>query len=289
MIGLFDSGHGGLTVFRALTDRFPDTRFTYLGDHANAPIGNRSGADVTDITRANVERLFGIGCRLVILACNTATTVACRQLQQSWLPNSSWAGTHNVLGIVAPTVEVATQMPWAVQTPQYPQSYNTDLIAVFGTRRTVTTDVYPEEIRKRCPRARVIQQACPHLVDAIEGDASGDEIRALVAGYVAELMEQTGGEAPDRAILGCTHYPLVQADFIAALPATTKLLAQPAAVADSLENYLTRHPHYAVANEGGVCRVFTTGDPDVVTRSLGARMPHDWTFEALPEGASPTA
>ena len=167
MIGVFDSGLGGLTILRALADRFPQVSFTYLGDHANVPYGNRSSEDVVSLTRGNVEALFDRGCRLVLLGCNTATAVAARNLQQTWLPITPWHGTHNVLGIVAPTVEAATQTPWAVTAPQYPQKYNTDVIAVFGTTRTVASGVYPEEIRKRCPKVVVVQQVCAGLAGAI--------------------------------------------------------------------------------------------------------------------------
>ena len=121
MIGVFDSGLGGLTVLRALSERFPKTGFTYLGDHANVPYGNRDSDEVVQLTQSGVENLFQHGCHLVILGCNTATAVAARQLQQNWLPTSRWASAYNVLGIVAPTVEAATQTPWAVTTPQYPQ------------------------------------------------------------------------------------------------------------------------------------------------------------------------
>ena len=138
MIGVFDSGLGGLTVLRALADRFPQERFLYLGDQANVPYGNRSSEQVVDLTRAAVEQLFRAGCGLVVLGCNTATAVAARSLQQHWLPTSDWRG-HNILGIVVPTVEAATQTAWAVTTPQYPQKYNTDLIVVFGTTRTITS------------------------------------------------------------------------------------------------------------------------------------------------------
>ena len=179
MIGVFDSGLGGLTVLRALVDRFPDNEFLYLGDHAHVPYGNRSSAEVIDLTRSCVEALFGRGCKLVLLGCNTATAVAARHLQQNWLPASPWRG-HNVLGIVAPTVEAATQTPWAVSSPQYPQKYNTDLIAVFGTTRTITSGVYPEEIRKRCPRVTVVQQVCSQLAGAIEDEAPEAELERLV-------------------------------------------------------------------------------------------------------------
>lgn len=107
MIGVFDSGLGGLTVLRALRSRFPQLDFTYLGDHAHVPYGNRPSDEIVELTRGSVEALFERGCKLVLLGCNTATAVAARRLQRSWLPGSGWKG-HNVVGIVAPTVEAAT-------------------------------------------------------------------------------------------------------------------------------------------------------------------------------------
>lgn len=260
MIGVFDSGHGGLTVLRALTQRFPQHAFLYLGDHANVPYGNRDSDEVVDLTRAGVETLFRQGCKLVVLGCNTATAVAARRLQQVWLPGSGWKG-HNVLGIVAPTVEAATQTPWAVSTPQYPQKYNSDLIAVFGTTRTITSGVYPEEIRKRCPRVEVVQQICARLAGAIEDEAPEAEIEALVMSGVDGLLQQTGRQPPHRAILGCTHFPLVEHLFRRHLPPFTRILSQPEIVADSLEDYLARRPHYTDCAPGSPpVTLLTTGD-----------------------------
>ncbi len=173
MIGVFDSGLGGLTVLSALSSRFRNVDFVYVADHAHVPYGNRPSDEIVELTRAGVEHLFERGARLALLGCNTATAVALRRLQQQWLPKSRWAGTHNVLGIVAPTVEAATQMPWAVTSPQYPQKYNTDTIAVFGTTRTITAGVFPEEISKRCPKVTVVQQLCSELAGAIENKATG--------------------------------------------------------------------------------------------------------------------
>lgn len=267
MIGVFDSGHGGLTVFRALVERFPALDFLYLGDHADAPYGNRPSSEVVDLTRAGCELLFERGARLVLLGCNTATCVAARTLQQEWLPETRWKGTHNVLGIVAPTVEAATQTPWAVSTPQYPQKYNTDVIAVFGTMRTITSFVYPEEIRKRCPRATVVQQICADLAGAIEEARPEDELEALVKLACDGLHAQTGGQPPHRAILGCTHYPLVEHLFRRHLAPFTRLLSQPEIVADSFEDYLARRPQYAGKGARRQAPVLmTTGDPVEVTR-----------------------
>lgn len=259
MIGVFDSGIGGLTVLRALHARFPQATFVYLGDHANVPYGNRPSAEIVDLTRAGVERLFERGARLVLLGCNTATAVAARTLQRDWLPQSRWRG-HNVLGIVAPTVEAATQTPWAVTSPQYPQKYNTDVIAVFGTLRTISSGVYPEEIRKRCPRVTVVQQVCAELAGAIEDGAGEAELDRLVAAGVAAALAQNGGSPPHRAILGCTHFPIVEALFRKHLPPFTRLLSQPEIVADSLDHYLERHPGFAAPAETGRVDLVTTGD-----------------------------
>jgi glutamate racemase len=262
MIGVFDSGHGGLTVFRALTARFPQLPFVYLGDHDNVPYGDRPSDEIVALTRAGVEALFRRGCRLVLLGCNTATCVAARTLQKDWLSVSGWPG-RNILGIVAPTVEAATQTPWAVTAPQYPQKYNTDTIAVFGTTRTIASHAYPEEIRKRCPKVTLVQQSCPDLAGAIEREAGEVELDALVALGVSGMLAHTGGAPPHRAILGCTHFPLVEHLFRRHLPPFTRLLSQPGVVADSLEDYLQRHPRYVEgsADSPAPPRLLTTGDP----------------------------
>jgi glutamate racemase len=264
MIGVFDSGLGGLTVVRALVSRFPNVPFIYLGDHANVPYGDKTSAEVVSLAQRGAEALFAAGCGLVILGCNTATAVAARPLQQTWLPQSKWRD-HNVLGIVAPTVEAATQTPWAVSTPQYPQKYNTDLIAVFGTTRTITSNVYPEEIGKRCPKVTVVQQICARLAGAIEEEASEETLDALVREGCESLLAQTGGTPPHRAILGCTHFPLVEHLFHRHLPPFTRILSQPQVVTDSMEDYLVRHPRYTACDSGGSLSLLTTGNPEEIS------------------------
>jgi glutamate racemase len=262
MIGVFDSGHGGLTVFRALVRRFPRFPFVYLGDHHHVPYGNKPSDEIVTLTRHGVDALFRRGCRLVLLGCNTATCVAARTLQKDWLPVSGWVG-RNILGIVAPTVEAATQTPWAAASPQNPQKHNADMIAVFGATRTITSHAYPEEISKRCPDVTVVQQTCAELIAAIERGEPERELNALVAQNVTALLAQTAGTPPHRAILGCTHLSLVESLFRASLPALTRLVSQPDVVADSLEDYLNRHPHYAgeAARAASVPQLLTTGDP----------------------------
>lgn len=268
MIGVFDSGLGGLTVLGALARRFPDVPFVYLGDHARVPYGDRASDEIVDLTRAGTEALFRQGCRLVVLGCNTATAVAARRLQQEWLPTTAWkAEGRNVLGIVAPTVEAATQTPWAVTSPQYPQKFLTDRIAVFGTTRTIASGVYAEEIRKRCPKVTVIQQVSAELAGAIEEGASEEELDRLVKRAIDGVLAQSEGEPPHRAILGCTHFPLVEDLFRRHLPPATRILSQPDVVADSLEDYLSRHRQYTEGS--GIFpnpALFTTGEPDAITR-----------------------
>jgi glutamate racemase len=279
MIGVFDSGLGGLTVLHALAERFPRLSFTYLGDHAHVPYGNRASDEIVDLTRVCVEALFARGSKLVLLGCNTATAVAARRLQQNWLPASPWqAAGHNVLGIVAPTVEAATQTPWAVTTPQYPQKYLTDRIAVFGTTRTISSNVYYEEIKKRCPKAEVIQQVCSELAGAIEAEASADELEHLVKEGIDGAMAQAGGEPPHRAILGCTHFPLVEHLFRKHLPPATRILSQPAVVADSLEDYLARRPHFTPPGEPPGLTLLTTGDPEAVSARARVFWPDGLVF-----------
>ncbi len=279
MIGVFDSGLGGLTVLRALRARFPAVSFTYLGDHANVPYGNRASDEIVDLTRAATEALFDRGCQLVVLGCNTATAVAARRLQQVWLPSTDWkAKGYNVLGIVAPTVEAATQTPWSVTSPQYPQKNLTDRIAVFGTTRTIAANVYPEEIRKRCPKVEVIQQVCSELAGAIETEASEAELDRLVKAGIDGVMAQSNGLPPHRAILGCTHFPLVEHLFRAHLPPATRILSQPEIVADSLEDYLARRPHFTDGDAGSLT-LLTTGNTAAISARARIFWPDAGAFE----------
>lgn len=292
MIGVFDSGHGGLTVLKGLADRFPNQNFLYLGDHINAPYGNRSSEEIVELTRRSVETLFEHGCGLVVLGCNTATAIACRSLQQDWLPQSKWQG-RNVLGIIAPTVEVATQTPWGMTEPQYPQMYKEDVIAVFGTQRTIDSMVYDEEIKKRCPQIDIVGKACPDLVTAIEGGDQSLEIDSLVKGYVTEMLaeaaDKTDGKQPHYAILGCTHYPLVEPLFAKYLPASCRVLSQPTIVAQALEHYLKRHPHFSTKRAEGAneaarrVQLLTTGDVAFIEQKLTFAWPGRPRFELLAE------
>lgn len=286
MIGVFDSGHGGLTILRALVERFPGHAYVYLGDHGHAPYGAREVEEIYALTRGNVERLFSIGCRLVLLACNTASAVALRRLQQTWLPHV--AHEHRVLGVVVPTIEAITNVPWHHRAPPPGTAAANGLVAVFATRRTVESGAYPYEIGLRAPAMTVVQQACPGLVDKIEKDAPAREIAGMVDGFVAALRARLEGREPDVAILGCTHYPLVARHFAEALPRGTRLLHQPDIVAESLERYLARHPEFDTpGGDAPAPRFFTTGDPARVDPLASRFFGGEARFERLP--ATPLA
>jgi glutamate racemase len=276
MIGVFDSGHGGLTVLRALVERLPERGFVYLGDHANAPYGERGAEEVYNLTIENIDRLFRMDCRLVILACNTAAAVALRRLQRTWL-DDAWPG-RRVLGVLVPVVEAIVRQPWHVEQPHTGRDAPSETVAIFATRRTVESRAYVGEILKRAPDVLIVQQACPGLVDAIEAGAPQAEIDALVRGFVGELLEAMQGVLPDVAVLGCTHYGLVARVFREVLPKGTALLHQPQLVADSLADYFARHPEFAAdQDEAGRLEFLTTGDPEHVgkvgSRFYGAPVP----------------
>jgi len=282
MIGVFDSGHGGLTVLAALTQRFPGLRFSYLGDHGNAPYGAHSGPAVLDLTRAGIERLFHEGCRLVIVACNSATAIALRGIQQNWLP--LYYPERRALGVIVPVVEAITGVPWAHDSSWAEHPRPAATVGVFGTVHTVRSLVYPIEIAKRAPAVTVVQQECPGLAGAIENGAPGAELAALVEGYVDVLLAQVDGAPIDHVVLGCTHYPLVGPLFARFLPPGVEIMSQPALVAAATRTYLLRRPEYAGGGRRPVgepqCRFLTSGDPEQVSRIARRFVGRGIAFEA---------
>lgn len=261
-IGVFDSGVGGLTVHHRLVERFPTADFIYLADQANAPYGGRPGEEIVDLTRTGCERLFGQGCDLVVLACNTAASVALRRLQQTWLPGyrKRLGRPVNVLGIVVPTIEAATGLPWEHEAERRGEKVEKlDLLAVFSTPATVASRVYEIEVDKRRQDVAIFSEACPDLARMIEAGAPEDELARVVEAHVAAIAKRIG-RTPDRAILGCTHYEIVAHLFRRALPPGTPLIHQPDATADALAGYLERHPEYR-PGESGQRRFLTTGRP----------------------------
>jgi glutamate racemase len=253
-IGVFDSGVGGLTVHRELTRRFPERDFIYLADQANAPYGGRCGEEIVDLTRAGCERLFEAGANVIVLACNTASAIALRRLQQGWVPEARarHGRAINVLGIIVPTIEAATGLPWtfeAERTPPGDKIEAIDITGVFCTAATAQSRVYEIEIDKRREDLAVFSEPCPGLAGLIELGAPAEELRVVVEDHVDALRRRIGRH-PDQAILGCTHYEIVADLFAAALPPGTPVIHQPTAVADALDRYFQRHPEYDLGHSG---------------------------------------
>ena len=261
-IGVFDSGIGGLSVHHALVARLPTADFVYLADQAMTPYGGRAGEEIVDLTRAGCERLFASGCDLVVLACNTAAAVALRRLQQTWLPSyrRDLGRPVNVLGIIVPTIEAATGMPWEHEAERRGEKVEQlDVLGIFSTPATARSRVYEIEIDKRRQDVAVFSEPCPDLAQLIEAGASDADLKTAVDGHVAALTRRIG-RPPDRAILGCTHYEIIADVFRAALPPGTPLIHQPDATAGAIEAYLARHPEYD-PGAGGARRFLTTGRP----------------------------
>ena len=279
-IGVFDSGVGGLTVHRELTRRFPERDFVYLADQANAPYGGRGGEDIVELTRAGCERLFQAGASVVVLACNTASAIALRRLQQTWAPQARerFGRPLNVLGIIVPTIEAATGLPWTYEADRSGEKIEAiEITGVFCTAATAMSRVYEIEIDKRREDLAVFSEPCPGLAGLIELGATAEELKVVVDEHVDALRRRIGRH-PDKAILGCTHYEIVADLFAAALPQGTSVIHQPSAVADALERYFERHDEYDLGASGR--RDFlTTGkagaQTDLVSQFWGAPLVFD--------------
>ncbi|MCG6884389.1 MAG: glutamate racemase [Silicimonas sp.] len=252
-VGIFDSGLGGLTVYRAASERLPDVPFVYYGDNAHTPYGVRDPHDIYELTTKGVERLFAAGCDLVILACNTASAAALRRMQEHWVPRDK-----RVLGVFVPLIEALTERHWGDNSP--PREVAVRHVALFATPATVSSRAFQRELAFRAIGVDVEAQACAGIVDAIE---EGDMIlaEALVRSHVEALKRKM--PKPDAAVLGCTHYPIVEDDFKAALGEDVKVFSQPALVAESLADYLARRPE--MRGPGEVSMFLTTGDPQRVS------------------------
>ena len=243
-IGVFDSGYGGLTIFDKIHQLMPDYDYVYLGDNARTPYGTRSFEVVYQFTRQAVAYLFAQGCHLIILACNTASAKALRSIQQLDLPN--WDASRRVLGVIRPTVEAVDAIS------------HTKHVGVLGTSGTITSRSYTIEIHKLFPHIHVTGEACPMWVPLVENN----EFNSAGADYfVRKHLDHILATDPliDTLILGCTHYPLLINKIRSFLPAGITLFSQGGYVADSLRDYLHRHPEMdRKLTKGGTCRFLTT-------------------------------
>jgi len=253
MIGVFDSGFGGLTIFKDIEKKLPNYDYIYLGDNARAPYGNHSQAVIYQYTKEAVDYLFSQGCSLIILACNTASAEALRKIQQEYLPKK-YPG-KNVLGVIRPLVEAASSLT------------NRKVVGVMGTRSTVESGAYIRELKaqdlphqgKVGKKITVVQEACPLLVPLIEESMEKTPAaKMILKKYVRPLKSHN----PDVVILGCTHYGWMQKDIQKYFGTKIKVLDSGKITADKLAQYLAKHPEYNHARTKGKRIFLTTDNPE---------------------------
>ncbi|MEI5984134.1 MULTISPECIES: glutamate racemase [Sphingobacterium] len=243
-IGIFDSGYGGLTVFKEIYKALPKYDYIYLGDNARVPYGTRSFETVYEFTKQCVFKLFDEGCNLVILACNTASAKALRSIQQNDLPPGK-----KVLGVIRPTSEVVDQFT------------NTNKVGILATQGTVNSGSYVIEINKFHPEIEVFQHACPLWVPIVENNEMDSEGSQF---FVQEDLKELLAMSPDMdtILLACTHYPLLLPIIEQFVPKGINIISQGELVAESLVDYLKRHPEVdEKCSKSGELKFYTTDDP----------------------------
>ena len=243
-IGVFDSGYGGLTILDKIREVLPEYDYIYLGDNARAPYGTRSFEVVYEFTRQAVNKLFDMGCHLVILACNTASAKALRSIQMNDLPGIDPA--RRVLGVIRPTVECVGEIS------------KNQHIGVLATAGTIKSESYPLEIHKLFPEIQVSGTACPMWVSLVENNESQDEgADYFIRKYIDQLLSKD--PQIDTVILGCTHFPILLPKIRQYIPEHISVIAQGEYVAESLKDYLKRHPEMdAKCTKNGNCQFYTT-------------------------------
>ena len=239
-IGVFDSGYGGLTILDKIREVLPEYDYIYLGDNARAPYGTRSFEVVYEFTRQAVNKLFDMGCHLVILACNTASAKALRSIQMNDLPQIDPA--RRVLGVIRPTVECVGEIS------------KNQHIGVLATAGTIKSESYPLEIHKLFPEIQVSGTACPMWVSLVENNESQDEgADYFIRKYIDQLLSKD--PQIDTVILGCTHFPILLPKIRQYIPDHISVIA----LGESLKDYLKRHPEMdAKCTKNGNCQFYTT-------------------------------
>ena len=243
-IGVFDSGYGGLTILDKIREVLPEYDYIYLGDNARAPYGTRSFEVVYEFTRQAVNKLFDMGCHLVILACNTASAKALRSIQMNDLPQIDPA--RRVLGVIRPTVECVGEIS------------KNQHIGVLATAGTIKSESYPLEIHKLFPEIQVSGTACPMWVSLVENNESqGEGADYFIRKYIDQLLSKD--PQIDTVILGCTHFPILLPKIRQYIPDHISVITQGEYVAESLKDYLKRHPEMdAKCTKNGNCQFYTT-------------------------------
>ncbi|MFC1822473.1 glutamate racemase [Thermodesulfobacteriota bacterium] len=254
MIGVFDSGYGGLTILKAFLDHLPQYEYLYLGDSARAPYGNKSLKIIYEYTRQAVDFLFQGGAELIILACNTASAKALRRIQQEWLPVHY--PERRVLGVAIPLSESAVV------------TARRGRVGVIGTRATIESRVFEQEVHKLNPQIKVFSQPCPLLVPLVEeGWVGKPETNMILKKYVRPLKSK----AIESLILGCTHYPFLKKDIERIMGKNCHVLDAPEIVAEKLVDYLNRHPEIEERLTRNGKRVFFTTDDAGRFKSFGEK------------------
>lgn len=251
-IGIFDSGYGGLTIISEIRKLMPQYDFLYLGDNARSPYGSRSFEIVYKFTLQAVEKLFSMGCPLVILACNTASAKALRNIQQTDLPLME-DPTRRVLGIIRPTVEIVDRLS------------SSKHVGILGTEGTITSHSYQIEIGKLFPSIVVSEEACPMWVPLVEnGESESPGADFFVRKHLDSLLGKD--KAIDTIILACTHYPLLRNKIKRLITPSISIVSQGEYVASSLQDYLARHPEMdcRLSKEGKI-HYLTTEQADKFT------------------------
>ena len=241
---MFDSGYGGLTILEQFRKLLPEYDYMYLGDNARTPYGSRSFEVVYEFTLQAVNKLFEQGCHLVILACNTASAKALRSIQMHDLPQID--PQRRVLGVIRPTVECIGRLTESRH------------VGVLATAGTIKSESYPMEIHKLWNDVTVTGQACPMWVPLVEnGEANSEGADFFIQKYISALLQRD--EQIDTVILGCTHYPLLLPKIRKYTPDHIRLVTQGEYVAESLRDYLRRHPEMDErCTKGGTCKFFST-------------------------------
>jgi glutamate racemase len=247
-IGIFDSGYGGLTVLKEIVQKLPQYDYLYLGDNARAPYGTRSFDTIYHYTLECVTHLFNMGCPLIILACNTASARALRTIQQNDLERI--APGRRVLGIIRPTAEIVGNYT------------RTGHVGVLGTSGTVASESYVLEIHKIFPEITVEQEACPMWVPLVENnEMKNPGADFFIQKHISNIMSRDA--SIDTLLLGCTHYPLLEDSIRRFTPGNITLLSQGRIVAESLADYLQRHPGLEqYCTKSGTRQFYTTDTPE---------------------------